>query len=75
MVIIFGNSPLAVSGLDPGMMYSVTINVHDGTQVVLSDEMITVNITVKNILGKISVLTTYCTNYVATVHIIIETWA
>ena len=41
-----GSSPLMVVGLDPGMMYSVTINVFDGNQVVLSDETVTLTITV-----------------------------
>ena len=35
MVTSNGSSPLTVRGLDPGMMYSVTINVFDGNQVVL----------------------------------------
>ena len=30
-----GSSPLTVRGLDPGIKYSVTINVFDGNQVVL----------------------------------------
>ena len=35
-----------VGGLDPGMMYSVMINVFDGNQVVLSDKTVTLTITV-----------------------------
>ena len=35
MVTSNGSSPLTVRGLDPGMMYSVTINVFDGNRVVL----------------------------------------
>ena len=58
MVTIAGKSPLTVSGLDPGMMYSVEINVYDGNEVVLNYEMIAVNITVKINLGKISVQVT-----------------
>ena len=45
-LITNGSSPLMVGGLDPGMMYSVTINVFDGNQVVLSDETVTLTITV-----------------------------
>ena len=41
-----GYSPLNVTGLDPGITYSVTINVFDGNQVVLSDQTIMRNITV-----------------------------
>ena len=35
MVTSNGSSPLSVRGLDPGMMYSVIINVFDGSQEVL----------------------------------------
>ena len=35
MVTSNGSSPLTVRGLDPGMIYSVTINVFDGNRVVL----------------------------------------
>ena len=41
-----GYSPLNVTGLDPGIMYSVTINMFDGNQVVLSDQAIMRSITV-----------------------------
>ena len=41
-----GYSPLTVTGLDPGIMYSVIINVFDGNQVVLSDQTIMRSITV-----------------------------
>ena len=51
VVTIIGSSPLTVRGLDPGMMYSVTINVFDGNQIILRDLMITANITVKNSSG------------------------
>ena len=46
MVTSNGSSPLTVRGLDPGMMYSITINVFDGNQVVLSDQNVTLSITV-----------------------------
>ena len=46
MVTSNGNSPLNVRGLDPGTMYSVTINVFDGNQVVLRNQMVTKTITV-----------------------------
>ena len=43
-----GSSPLTVRELDPGMMYSVTINVFDGSQVVLRGRVIIKTITVMN---------------------------
>ena len=46
VLITYGNSPLTVRGLDPGMMYSVIINVFDGNQVVLSDQTVTLTSTV-----------------------------
>ena len=46
VLITYGNSPLIVRGLDPGMMYSVMINVFDGSQVVLSDQAVTLTSTV-----------------------------
>ena len=46
MVTSNGSSPLTMRGLDPGMMYSVTINVFDGSQVVFSDQNVTQTITV-----------------------------
>ena len=59
MVTSIGSSPLTVSGLDPGMMYSVTINVFNNTKIVLEDLMITENITVMNHSGKISTIILY----------------
>ena len=53
IVTSIGNSPLTVRGLDPGMMYSVTINVFVNNQIVLEDLMITANVTVMNNFGKI----------------------
>ena len=41
-----GSSPLTVRGLDPGMMYSVIINVFDGNQVVLIGRVVRKSITV-----------------------------
>ena len=35
MVTSNGSSPLTVRGLDPGMMYSIIINVFDGNQVLI----------------------------------------
>ena len=52
MVTSIGSSPLTMRGLDPGMMYSVSINVFNNTQIVLEDLMVTGNITVMNNLGK-----------------------
>ena len=46
MVTSSGSSPLIMGGLDPGMMYSVMINVFDGNQVVLRAVLITKTITV-----------------------------
>ena len=46
MVTSNGSSPLAVRGLDPGMMYSVIINVFNGNQVVLNNQTVTLTITV-----------------------------
>ena len=40
MVTSSGSSPLIVTRLDPGVTYSVTINVFDGDQVVLSCETV-----------------------------------
>ena len=46
MMISNGYSPLTVRGLNPGEMYSVVVNVFNGSQVVLSDQTIMRNITV-----------------------------
>ena len=46
MVTSNGNSPLTVRGLDPGIMYSVIINVFNGNQVVLRDRVVERGITV-----------------------------
>ena len=46
VLITYGNCPLTVRGLDPGIMYSVMINVFDGSQVVLSDQTVTLTSTV-----------------------------
>ena len=48
MMISNESSPLTVRGLDPGMMYSVMINVFDGNQVVLRAKAATETITVIN---------------------------
>ena len=48
MVTSSGSSPLTVGGLDPGMVYSVVINVFDGNQVVLRGRVVTKTITVMN---------------------------
>ena len=45
-LITYGSSPLTVRGLDPGVMYSVIINVFDGSHVVLNNQMEVRNITV-----------------------------
>ena len=48
MVTSSGSSPLTMRGLDPGMMYSVMINLFDGNQVVLRAQVVTKSITVMN---------------------------
>ena len=54
MVTSNGSSPLTVKGLDVGVMYNVTINVFNGSQVVLNDKLEVITITVmRNIPGKI----------------------
>ena len=56
MVTSIGSSPLTVRGLDPGMMYSVIINVFDGNQVVLRNQMVAKTITVMGTdTGKVNV--------------------
>ena len=51
MLIIYGNSPLIMSGFDPGIRYSVTIDVFNGNHMVLTDQTVTQEITVME--GKI----------------------
>ena len=46
-----GYSPLTVSGLDPGKKYSVTINMYDGTQVILNNERVTETIAVRGTIS------------------------
>ena len=46
-----GYSPITVMDLDPGKVYTVTINVFDGNQVVLTNERITKTITVINTIS------------------------
>ena len=46
MITSNGNSPLNVTELDPGIMYTVTINVFDGNQVIMSNQTEMRNITV-----------------------------
>ena len=56
MVTSIENSPLTVRGLDPGMMYSVAINVFDGNQVVLRNQMVAKTIIVMGTdTGKVNV--------------------
>ena len=52
IVTSIGNSSFTVRGLDPGMIYSVTINVFDGNQVVFRELMIATHVTVMKSLGK-----------------------
>ena len=63
MVTSNGCSPLTVRGLDPGMMYSVMINVFDGNQVVLRGRVVRKTITVISATvtsGKIVVCSVIC---------------
>ena len=53
MTSIGGNSPLTVTGLDPGITYTVIVNVFNGNQVVLRDYRVMSNITV---MGNITVM-------------------
>ena len=53
-LITYGKSPLTVGGLDPGVVYSVMINVFDGSHVILTDQTEVIKITVMN-EGKCSV--------------------
>ena len=46
MATISGSSPLIMRALDPGIMYSVMINVFDGYQVVLRERAVAKSITV-----------------------------
>ena len=55
-----GSSPLNITGLDPGIMYCVIINVFAGNQVVFRDQTVMTNIIVmSDQSGKICVATTY----------------
>ena len=45
VVIRNGNSPITEENLDTGVTYFVLINVFDGNKVVLSDQIVTQNIT------------------------------
>ena len=47
MVTSSGSSPLTVRGLDPGIMYTVMIDVFDGNQVI-TNQPVTTTITVKS---------------------------
>ena len=62
MVTSNGSSPLTVRGLDPGMMYSVIINVFDGSQVVLIGRVERKSITV---MGTSSSKICDCVTYIA----------
>ena len=46
LLITYGNSPLTVRGLDPGIIYTVLINVFDGNEVVLRNYVVTQDIRV-----------------------------
>ena len=46
LLITYGNSPLTVRGLDPGIIYTVLINIFDGNEVVLRNYVVTQDIRV-----------------------------
>ena len=46
LLITYGSSPLIVRGLDPGVIYSVIINVFDDNQIVLRNQTVMLTITV-----------------------------
>ena len=46
MLVTYGNSPLIMNGLDPGIVYNVTIDVFNGNHMVLTDQTFTQEITV-----------------------------
>ena len=74
MVTSSGNSPLIVGGLDPGILYSVMINVFDGNQVVLIDQTVERTILVMgNQSGKIFIMyiCTYDVHYIYNFHSIL----
>ena len=48
MVTSNGNSPITVKGLDPGVTYSVTVDVFDGNQVGLTTQTVRETIRVKS---------------------------
>ena len=65
MVTSIGSSPLTVGGLDPGMMYSVTIQVFDVNQLMFRELKIIENITVMNNLGTLLYMNIYsCCIYI-----------
>ena len=56
MITTNGSSPLIVTGLDPGVTYSVTVTVFNDNEVGLSDQTLTQTVTVNS--GSISVVCT-----------------
>ena len=59
MVTSSGSSPVIIMGLDPGIMYTVKINLFDGDQVVISNITVTDTIIVSNNTGKIPINSTF----------------
>ena len=58
-MISIGNSPLTVTGFDPGITYTVIINVFNDNQIVLRDYRVMSNITVMGnitVVGNITVM-------------------
>ena len=72
-----GSSPLTVTGLDPGITYSVIINVFNGNQVVLRDYRVMSNITVmgdqsgKSLYVHIIVATVYRNKHLLPIHVML----
>ena len=48
MVTVIGNSPVVVAGLDPGVRYSVTVNVFNDNQEGLPDQTVTQDLEVNS---------------------------
>ena len=52
MVTVIGNSPIFVAGLDPGVMYSVTVDVFNNNQVGIPDQTVVQDIEVNSDSGE-----------------------
>ena len=59
MVTSSGSSPVIIMGLDPGITYTVKINLYDGDQVMMSNITVTDTVTVSSNAGKIHINSTF----------------